>query len=430
MKIYFLFLLLFEGLLWQTAFSQNQNELAKSFKEDNYKVFKIENGAVVATAKPWAVKVFWAGSQDAQGNPMLEKVEINRAGVILETFKPDLAMHPAYLNTSESRITFLKNYICYYTYAQDHATIKYFLCEDCQVSDYQSINRELDAYILEVFKSQKGSREQQAAVQQKQAEADKIKYSLKDKAVQSVQIVITDTPSELGHFSQISYGVQATLADGQVFKTPNLGGKTAWENFKVEVQGAEFGEEKLKINPDCASIPADQVRIKASSKYHPQISATKNIDLVYNASIDVNYSGGRGGTSGIYVHAGMRGQNGSDLEIYAKPTSHKSNGSSLIQIEVRGGGKILHRFKLSPNTPLNVYANGGNGSYGDKGKSPGNGGNGGNIMLYKDPKCPNLAISVSNRGGNGGKYKDSKITAPNGFNGTFRTINQNVSLNW
>jgi hypothetical protein len=424
------YIYVFFFVISQNLFAQNQNSLVKNFGDGDYQVFKVENESLVQATKTWPLKLFFSSNLDTENNKVIEKVEINRANVVLEAFQPDIPNYPAYFGSGDSRITFLKDYVIYYNYAQEHATIKYVLCKNCSKPDYKSLNTELDSYILGIFKNQKSAREQIATNKQKQQEAEKIKYSLKGKNIQNIEIVVTNLPTELGHFSQILYGIQATLSDGQVFKTPNLGGKTDWENFVVEVQGAEFGEEKLQIHSDCSKIPSDQIRIKVTSKYHPNITTTKSIDVLYNAPIEVNYSGGRGGTSGIYVYAGARGQNGQNLDVYVKPSKHKKNGSSLVQLEVRSMGKVLHQFKITPNTPINIYTNGGNGSYGDKSKAPGNGGNGGDVTIYKDPTTPNLSINVQNRGGSGGKYKESKIMAANGSSGSFRTINQNVNLNW
>lgn len=410
--------------------AQNQNVFVKNFSDGYYQVFKTENENFVQATKTWPLKLFFSSNLDTENNKIVEKIEINRANVVLETFQPDIPNYPAYFGMGDSRITFLKDYVIYYNYAQEHATIKYVLCKNCSKPDYKTLNTELDSYILEIFKNQKNVREQIATAKQQLQEAEKIKYSLKGKTIQSIEIVTINLPTELGHNSQISYGIQVTLSDGQVFKTPNLGGKTDWENFIIEVQGAEFGEEKLQIYSDCSKIPSDQVRIKATSKYHPNITTTKTIDVLYNAPIEINYSGERGGTSGIYVYAGVRGRNGQNLDVYVKPSKHKKSGNSLVQVEVRSMGKVLHQLKIAPNASLNIYANGGNGSYGDKSKAPGNGGNGGDVTIYKDPTTPNLSINVQNRGGNGGKYKESKITAANGLNGSFRTINQNVNLNW
>lgn len=420
-------------MLVSKAFSQiqNQNALAKAFSEGNYQIYKVENNDFVASPKTWPFKVFFSSSQDGQGNTMVEKVEINRANVILEVFKPDIAAFPAYFGLVDSRITFLKEYVLYYTYSQEHATIKYILCKNCPKPDYKKISLELDEYILNVFNNQKDARQQIVADKERQSETDKIKFSLKDKSVKAIKIVINDLPNELGHYSQVPYGIEATLANGEVFKTPNIGGKTDWENFKIEVQGAVFAEEKLEISGECTNIPNDQLKIKAFSKFQPQVADTKIIDLNYNTSVSINYSGGSGGKSGIYVSKGMRGYDGASLNLYAKTTKHKVTGESLTQVEVRDAtGKAIHRIKLASSATLNINVSGGNGSYGDASKAAGNGGNGGNVTLYKDPNCPNPNINVSNVGGNGGKNDKTKISGAGGSNGRFQTLTQSVNLTW
>jgi len=238
-------------------------------------------------------------------------------------------------------------------------------------------------------------------------------------------------PDDLGHSSQVTYGLEAITREGKSYKTKNIGGQTPWEDFKVTVVGGDFGEEKISIAKDCNTIVNDRLLVKVTSKYHPRIQTSKSLNIKYNASVYLDYQGKDGGMSGIYVSPGFRGQAGQNLIIKAKQTKHRQTGRSLTQVEVRrSNGQLLHRLKLAYGATLVVNARGGAGSFGRSSTSPGQGGNGGNILLIKDPSARGFTATIHNQGGRGGKHQTTTRRALSGRPGQVRTQVRALTFSW
>lgn len=133
------------------AQNKNQNELSKSFDNDNYLVFKVEGDKISEVSKKWETKIYRSESQDGQGNKLVEKVEVNRSGVILETFTPDVALYPAYFGMGDNRLTFLNEYLIYYIWRKEQAEIKYVLCQNCKKPSFSKLKTNLEQYVLETL---------------------------------------------------------------------------------------------------------------------------------------------------------------------------------------------------------------------------------------------------------------------------------------
>lgn len=436
-------LILLFGIIATGIYAQeNQNKMAGLYEDISYKVIKVippkkykGKHSTELQKRAWPISFHKGVGTDEMGNTVVDKVIVNRAGVIEEEFVPDLKQHPAYFRMESTRLTFLKNKAYYYTWKHDQATIKYIFCESCSSADYEKEKAALEQYVLATFAKQKNARQGIAEEKKVLAAAERAAFSLKDKKLKSIAITNLEIPSDLGHKSDIGYGITATLADGRVFKTTNLGGKTSWDDFNIKVEGAQFGEEKVTVYDNCDKIPYDEVVIKVSSKYHPSIQAIKRIPINYNRPISVYHQGKAGGVVGLYVTPGVRGGNGANINVYAKQVSHQQTHEPLIQYEIqyKGSGKVLHRLKMSPSTQLMLYVDGGAGSGGRDGKSQagGAGGNGGNVTLIKDPNVRTLSFNVSMNGGRGGKGgKPYGKQGDRGLSGSYDQRVSSVNMAW
>ncbi len=205
-----------------------------------------------------------------------------------------------------------------------------------------------------------------------------------------------------------------------------------WDDFNINVEGAEFGEEEVIVWLDADKIPNDKILITATAKHDANIKATANLDLPYSLAIKLNYSGSEGGRVNLYAYAGYKGSDGKNLIINA--TSGKTlSGKNIIKVEVQDGGtgEILNKIKITAGTALSINVSGGEGSYGNNETRGGNGGNGGNVTLNQDPSASGLAISVVNNGGTSGKHKERpSLNGTVGNNGRYQVNKQPVSLDW
>lgn len=414
------------GNLWaQNQSDASQNVMLKEFKTGNYQVFKVKAGKITAIKKTWPVNITRNTSNQ------VSKITINRAGILLEGFVPDLAAYPAYFAYESYRVTFKDGFLFYYAWYNDQATIKYILSANKKPDNLLALKENLEKYILVAFKNQKNARTQLAKTQTRQAARNRVTHSLKGKAIASIKIKWVNIPDELGHSSQIMYGLEATTHDGKSYKTNNIGGKTPWEDFKVTVVGGDFGEEKISIAKDCKAIFNDRLLVKVTSKYHPHIQTSKSLNVKYNASVYLQYNGEDGGMNGIYVSPGFRGHAGQSLIIKVKQTKHRQTGRPLNQVEVRrSNGQLLHRLKLAYDATLVVNTRGGAGSFGRSSTSPGQGGNGGNILLVKDPSVRKFTTTFQNQGGRGGKHQNAAQRALSGRPGQVRTQVRALTFSW
>lgn len=410
---------------------QSQNELLKTFTATSVNVFKVEknkkgNPVFEKSAKPWPITLEKNGES-------ISKLIINRAGVIEEPYEPDLKEYPAYFKDIKHRIVFIDDNFYYIQWSSGKATIKYVLTEKSEIDkEYEAHIVKIENYINKTVAAQSGDRAQISAKKGEQEAAEKLANSLKGKSVKSIAVKWTGNTTETGHLVKVSYGIEATLADGKLLKTSNLGGKMPWDDFKITVQGAEFGEEMITISIDAAQIPSDNVVMNVQSKHQSTIATTSKLPIHYNTGLQLNYSGAEGGVVHLTVSAGYRGGNGQNIIVSVKATT-TANGKQVNQIEISdaSSGQVLQRLKMSPNAALTINAMGGRGSYGRDSTRGGNGGNGGNVTIVKDPNVGTFTYTINNQGGNGGKHENvGSYNGQNGSAGSVDVSTSSVSFGW
>ncbi len=430
-KILFVFGLCVFYFSSKSLAQQSQNELLKTFTATSVNVFKVEknkkgNPVFEKSAKPWPITL-------EKNGDAISKVIINRAGVIEEPYEPDLKEYPAYFKDIKHRIVFIDDNFYYIQWSSGKATIKYVLTEKNEIDkEYETHIKKIESYISNTVAAQSGDRAELSAKKGEQEAAEKLANSLKGKSVKSIAVKWIGNTTETGHLVKVSYGIEATLADGKLLKTSNLGGKMPWDDFKITVQGAEFGEEIITIKDDAAQIPSDNVVMTVQSKHVANISTVAKLPVHYNTGLQLNYFGKEGGVVHLTVSAGYRGGDGQNLIVSVK-TVTTANGKQVNQIEIKNptSGEILERLKMSPNAPLTINAMGGKGSFGRNSTRAGNGGNGGNITIIKDPSVGMFSYTVNNQGGNGGKHDDVRsYDGQNGSAGSVDVSTASVSLGW
>ena len=410
---------------------QSQNEVLKTFTATSLNVFKLtepkyKKFVFEKVSKPWPIQL-------EKNGDAISKMIINRAGVIEEIYEPDLAEYPAYFKDIKHRVVFIDNNFYYIQWASGKATIKYILTEQENIDkDHDAHITKIENYINKTVAAQSEDRAELSAKKAEQEAAEKLANSLKGKSVKSIAVKWIGNTTETGHLVKVSYGIEATLTDGKLLKTSNLGGKMPWDDFKITVQGAEFGEEMITITDKADAIPSDNVILNVKSKDHSTITTTSKLPVNYNTGLHVNYFGEQGGVVHLTVSPGYRGGNGKNLTVSVKSTT-TANGTPVNQIEIKdaNSGEVLKRLKMSPNAPLTINVMGGSGSFGRDSTRGGNGGNGGNVTILKDSNVGTFNYTVNNQGGNGGKHNDLRsYDGQKGSTGSVDVRTASVSFGW
>lgn len=436
----------FLSIVCSAVFGQeSQNEILKKFESGNYSVYKLDTKKkFIKVKKAWPLEIIKNGSS-------VSKVMVKRAGILDEVFEADVVGYPAYFSFKNYRLSFIKNYAVYYEWnGKQEAKTKYILVKSggSFSQSLESVNKNIASYAVATFKNQTNARANVKEQKAELAEVERQKNSLQNKSVTKIDIKLISKPTKVAHFSEaIKYGVVATLKDGTVLKTPNLGGKIPWEDFILTNKGCSNTIDEVRVDENASKFPNDQITISVTAKYHPALKALKNISTTNDVSIVVNQNGFWGWErhKHMTVFQGVDGQHAGradNLVIKVKTVSHKQTGSRINKIEIYNttDNKLVARYKLSPQTELIVNAKGGQGDDGRKGRksesSGGNGGNGGaggTITLIKDPSVNKLNITINNsggRGGNGGApYYSTGVKGNTGVSGSNgRIINQTKSL--
>lgn len=398
---------------------QNQNEILAEFESGKYTVYKVEKVSydkykMVKIKKQWPIDFTKSGNS-------ITNVLVKRAGILDENFKPDVSGYPAYFSFSTNRLSFINNLGIYYSWnGKEQATTKYVFTKDNSNlnKSYKELNSMVEVYAKAIFKNQTSARVEVKEQKKAIAEAERKQNSLQEKQPIKIEIKLINQPQKVAHFSPaIQYGVVATLKDGAILKTENLGGKLPWSDFKLEHKGCSNTIDEVRVDEDAKSLNEDKVVLKVVSKYHPNLIAIKNINTTNDVSIQVNQTGFWGHERHKYVTVfqGQNGQHagrGDNLTIKVKTVKHKQNGNNLNKIEIFNTteNKLVARYKLTPETKIIINNNGGQGMNGFEGRqnSPnggngGDGGAGGNVLLIKDPSVVKLNIVLNNSGGEGGK---------------------------
>lgn len=451
MKLKLALLTFFVALLsWS---QKNQNEILSSYQSGKYSVYKVEKVShnkykMVAVKKQWPLEFSKTGDGVTQ-------VLVKRSGILDEKFTPDVPGHPAYFSFSTYRLSFIEDVGIYYSWnGKEQATTKYaFVKSGSSLNDkYNELNKKVAEYAKSVFKNQSSARanvkEQKAAI----AEADRKANSLESKSVNKIEIQLVNQPKKVAHFSEaIKYGVVATLKDGTILKTKNLGGKLPWSDFNLKHKGCSNTIDEVRVDEDAKALKEDRISIQVISKYHPTLKASKLINTTNNVSIRVNQNGfwGHERHKHMTVFQGKDGQHagrGDNLTVKVKTVAHKQTGQKINKIEIYNTSKkkLVARYKLAPDTELTINTLGGGGMNGWEGSdnSPnggngGNGGAGGNVTFIKDPSVTkhNIIINTSGgKGGNGGKPKYASASrganGSRGENGRIIKETKSITLNF
>lgn len=421
-QIILIFTLCFIGL--GTKAQKNQHEELSNLSSGKFSIFKPDGDKIVASGKPWPVEIVKSGSK-------VEKIVLQRAGIIEEEFKPDLANHPAYFLFESQRLATLENAIFYFTWKGVQANIKYVLTPEGKnfsgsVKDWE---QKLAKYQLAVLAGQGGARENLAEEKKEQEKANKIANSISNKKVKSIKASWISLPSKIGHGSKLKYGIEATLEDGSVLKTNTLGGKMPWDDFTITVEGAEFGEEQVAVEMDAKKIPNDKVIVHIKAKSNASLSTKIETNVNYLENVNLEYNAYQ---NGGYVVRNTGAHGSSAFDITVKSSSYVTkNGDNANKVEVieTSTGKVLNRLKMSSQATLNIYSNGDSGMSGKDSKRGGNGGNGGNFSVVKGAGS-SLQLNIINNGGRGGTHSSALMNGNDGRKGNISNLNQAVSFSW
>lgn len=432
-------------------YGQNQNKAMSAFGDGNYTTFK-NDGKLEKVAKTWPVQLNMGSGSDAEGNPMIQSIIVSKMGVIKETFTPDIAENPVYFGLRDFRITVIDDKMYYYTYTPGNATILFILSKSGSVGNIEREKQTLEAFVKNAFENQQSTKGQLAEMQKANEQKLLAESSLKGKDIKKIEIVLKEVPKELGIRSIVKFGLKATAADGKVYSTPNLGGFTPWTDFDVKTAEGIYTDDQIQVNDDAKTLTNDALTFKASSKFHPGISASETIPLNYAfKKLDVNFLGREGleinrRRAGVLNEFDYMGVIGASLDIKVQKAVSKNQNLTIYKIEIINvyDGKVLERFKVSENTVVNINISG---IYGREGtgrskndlKQAGNGqdgGNGGNATIFKSSDAQSAQINVianGGRGGAGGRGATNFYNGAAGNNGKSGTITNKTlagSLNW
>lgn len=405
------------------SYAQSQSDQALNLPEDNYAAYRADGDKFKKTPRPWGVSFVKNGD-------IVTAIKINRLGVVEELFEADLPEQPAYYTYEGKRALIDNGIIYYYEFKLNKADILYALAAPGKSAsgNVKDWNRDIVDKQKSTLGSQADTRTELAEIAKAKEEAEIAAASLKDKKVNSLKIVLVDGLESNSHGSIINFGVEAIFDDGTISKTNSLGGKMPWDDLDIQISGGILAEGSISISKDADKIPADVVKISVKSKYHA-LSDTKEIEVLYNETLTLNYNGDNASSMRRGHYNGIVG---GSLIIYAKKAV-SGKGKPIVKLEIRGAAnnQVLHKYKIGTGGHLTIYANGQSGMTGDKRHSGGNGGDGGNITIYADPSISAMPITVYNEGGQGsGNRENPGNTGYRGKKGTTNTIRQSVNINW
>ena len=438
---------------------KSQNEEIKNLVSDNYTIYKVvekSSGRLFfeKQTKKWPVQVTIEDNR-------ISKVMVKRAGIIDETFLPDLLTYPSSFKFQTYRVCYLKGVLYYFKLtSKNEAKIKYALVNSSKVLSGRIDNSksELEKYMLATIKAQSGAKQELKDQKSAQIEAERKANSLQEKDPISIHVELIDLPFELGMGSIIKYGIIAKLENGTILKTPNLGGKLPWSDFKISAEGSTNTIEEIMVFEDGMLIPDDQVKVNVQSIYHPTIECSKSIDLKYNTDYIVSYPGGIGKyglNPGLACDDcsrnggnGSRGYDGASLTINVYAVSNPHNGVTYNKIEIIDdySNKTLNRLKINAFSSLTINNYGGRGGDGGSGNASGyasadggnggDGGDGGAIRIIKG-NTGVFTYNINNHGGRGGSggngdgnYPNTGSSGSSGTSGSVIEFEGLTNINW
>jgi hypothetical protein len=418
-KLSIVLLLLFMAC---TGLAQNQNKLFADFGAGSYSTYKMEFSfdynnvkkyKFEKVSKQWPVYIQQGSGKDFDGNSVVEIVTISRQGVIKENFTPDIAENPVYFGYKDFRITAIGNKVYQYEWSNDNANIIYILSKG-DVSGYETEKSTLENFVRAAFKNQLAARGKLNEVKAANAQKAAAENTLKGKTVKAIEIEMLDVPKEMGLRSTVKFGIKATTTDGKTYSTPNIGGKTPWDDFAIKTTDGLFVDEAIEVHEDASKVNNDELKFTVSSKYTPAVTAQKVISLNYEVSKFNIVHKGRAGWEWMRdvggVMQALNGESAKSLELKIQKATTKNTNLPIFKIEVieTKAGKVISRLKVSQNTVINIDVTGGTGDKGAdrkdrKGDDGKDGGSGGDVVVSKAADVSNINLNLLTNGGKGGK---------------------------
>lgn len=417
-------------ILFASVFSQNQNTKLLGFNATSLVPASVTDGKLQIKAKAWPISI------ERQGNAII-KIVLLRAGILEEVYQPDIPSFPSYFYTADNRLCFISGVFVYYKMNNGTPAISYVLAENadklnnCSIS---KLNSELVDYFAMISSEQRTAKEDFKEDLEADKAKEKLENSIKDKNIKSLEIVWLTDAEKTGMQSKIQFGIKAIDANGKVFSTDNLGGKTSWEDFIITSKGAVAGDEYLTVDTDGSKIFNDMVYLDVKSKYQPALNVKSSLKLAYNTPIKLVYNG-KHGCPPLTSGTGTRGGKAPNAELNVC----NSKDNKFVLIEVKINGTVLHKVKLNKDVPFYLDVTGGGGCSGKSEKTVqggrgGDAGNGGDVIVNKDLKLTGDNLIIYNSGGKGGKGgKGKPLDGPNGSDGNSGNINYNtksIQLNY
>jgi hypothetical protein len=262
---------------------------------------------------------------------------------------------------------------------------------------------ELDAFLKPFVGARNNMKADEAAAAKKAQEEHYAKYSIKGKDVIKIEIIAT-YDAKIGQGSAFSYGISATLKNGSVIKTKNIGGEGYIEDYDIVIEGNlenPYSGQIIGYKP--SKHQGDFIYISAKSKHHPSLpKAEKKVVFTYNQPVTLNFTS---------IYTNRDGVSGPTVRVDVKVVTHTETKEELLEYRIYDdAGNMTHKIRLKRDIMLKVISNGANAQDRQKNDICGNGGDGGNITLNIDPKVgDNYQFDYSNIGGKGGTNRDSPL---------------------
>ena len=284
---------------------------------------------------------------------------------------------------------------------------------------------EIDTFLKPFVGARNNMKDAEAAAAKKAADDHYAKFGIKGKEVVKIEIQ-AETGAKFGFGSNLKYGIVATLKDGTVIKTKNIGGEGYESDYDIKLDGlledSYSSSSPLKVSTKPYKYLGDYFKISATSKHHTTIKTEKKIIFTYDQPVKLDFSG---------LNSTGRGNDGTSVRIDVKPVKHSENGQEVLEYKIYDAeGNLIHSLRLKRDVLLTVISNGGKG--GDETNNSKNvnkladdGGDGGSITLNLDLKVgDNYQFEYTNIGGKGGKNAANSLN--NGKDGRDGRFTKNV----
>ncbi len=274
----------------------------------------------------------------------------------------------------------------------------------------KALSKEIMAFneaAAEIIKNEKSSfAEAEAIAAAKAAEERKKNYSIEGKDVVKVEIINLKVPAKFGHFRGFDFDVLATLKDGTKISTEG------YSQGYISEYSIQYSAENYNGSLASGFVKDDKIKVTVTSKFHPSLSDSKDVTVLYNEDVQFNYNA-RSWTRSA-------GESASSYRIEVAQVKHAVNGSDLLKIRIydANGTTLVSEFKMAADQTLHFYAKGGSGGT-DNGKGY-NGGDGGNLTIIKDPSVKVFNLDYNINGASGGQGHNASVSGRAGRDGTYR----------